>query len=107
MAIGGMVTILNNSSEAVWAGDWLAWTFFSEDGMQPNTGIKRAKKNPRRIGIELAGEPSLAATRQTHSLTYFYRDALAPTTARSVRVVVCRPAQRQDDRAVSLRPNPL
>ena len=56
MAIGGMVTLLNNSSEAVWAGDWIAWTFFSEDGQQPNNGIKRGKKNPRRIGIELAGE---------------------------------------------------
>ena len=55
MAIGGMVTLLNNSSEAVWAGDWIAWTFFSEDGMQPDKGVKRMKKgNPRRIGIELA-----------------------------------------------------
>lgn len=55
MAIGGMVTLLNNSSEAVWAGDWIAWTFFSEDGLQNDNGIKRQKKgNPRRVGIELA-----------------------------------------------------
>jgi hypothetical protein len=56
MAIGGMVTLLNNSSEAIWAGDWVAWTFFSEDGTQPDIGIKRRKKDPRRIGIELAGK---------------------------------------------------
>jgi len=52
MAIGGMVTLLNNSSEAVWAGDWIAWTFCSEVSQAANS--KRAKKNPRRIGIELA-----------------------------------------------------
>lgn len=53
MAIGGMVTLLNNSSEAVWAGDWIAWTFCSEVTQAAQS--KRAKKNPRRIGIELAG----------------------------------------------------
>lgn len=54
LAIGGMVTILNNSSEAIWSGDWLAWTFWSEDSTQPDSGIKRRKKEPRRIGVELA-----------------------------------------------------
>lgn len=53
MAIGGMVTLLNNSSEAVWANDWIAWTFFSESQSQKDSGYKR-KREPRRIGIELS-----------------------------------------------------
>ena len=53
VAIGGQSTILNNSTDFVYAGDMIAWTFFGEK--PPNsTESKRARKNPRRIGIEVA-----------------------------------------------------
>jgi len=52
LAIGGMATILNNSSGVVHPGDMLAWTFVSE---ADNTKIKnRGNKAPRRIGIRIA-----------------------------------------------------
>jgi len=54
LAIGGMVTLLNNSSNAIWSGDWLAWTFYSEDSANTTRDVKRRKAGPRRIGIELA-----------------------------------------------------
>lgn len=54
LAIGGMVTLLNNSAEAVFPGDMLEWTFYSE---KPQTN-KRMKSGPRRIGIKVASPTS-------------------------------------------------
>jgi hypothetical protein len=51
VSIGGMVTILNNSTSVIHPGDYLSWTFVS-DG---STGTKRATHGaPRRIGIRIA-----------------------------------------------------
>ena len=51
VSIGGMVTILNNSTSVIHPGDYLSWTFVS-DG-KPDT--KRATHgSPRRIGIRMA-----------------------------------------------------
>jgi len=56
IAIGGMATILNNSSGAIFPGDMIEWTFFSEK--RENTSAKRHKGNPRRIGIRIASPTS-------------------------------------------------
>lgn len=57
LSIGGMATILNNSSEAVFPGDVLEWAFFSEKSIKTTSveGYKRAKTSaPRRFGIKVA-----------------------------------------------------
>lgn len=54
LSIGGLVTMLNNSSESLWQGDWVAWTFYSEDGGSTDNIKKRKTSAPRRIGIEIA-----------------------------------------------------
>lgn len=52
LSIGGMATILNNSSSVVHPGDLIAWTFVSED--QKTLGRKRGNNGPRRVGIRVA-----------------------------------------------------
>ena len=55
LAIGGMVTMLNNSGTAVFPGDMLAWTFYAENTKKQSTSsAMRGKKDPRRISVELA-----------------------------------------------------
>jgi len=55
LAIGGMVTMLNNSGTAVFPGDMLAWTFYAENTKkQSSSSAMRGKKDPRRISVELA-----------------------------------------------------
>lgn len=55
LAIGGMATILNNSSSVVHPGDLLAWTFVSEAEDKKSGGYKnRGNKAVRRVGIRVA-----------------------------------------------------
>lgn len=62
LSIGGMATIVNNSSKPVFPGDMIAWTLFSEASRNANQrGLpsnKRARTGPRRIGIEVASPTS-------------------------------------------------
>ena len=52
LAIGGMVTMINNSKDPVFPGDMLEWTFYNESGDKNGNPAKRTKTNPRRIGIK-------------------------------------------------------
>jgi len=54
IALGGMITMLNNSDAQVFPGDILEWTFFSESS---GASAKRAKQGPRRVGIAVC-DPS-------------------------------------------------
>jgi hypothetical protein len=55
LSIGGMVTMLNNSSNALFPGDVLEWCFYSEIARDANNGGKRARHaNVRRIGVKVA-----------------------------------------------------
>lgn len=54
IAIGGMVTVLNTSNEAISPGDTVEWTFLVES-KKPN---KRAKTGPRRVGIKISSVSS-------------------------------------------------
>ena len=58
LAIGGMVTMLNNSQDHVFPGDMLEWCFYNEKNTGRNGGVDRANKrlkgNPRRISIKVA-----------------------------------------------------
>lgn len=56
LAIGGMVTMLNNSKTPVFPGDMLEWCFYNEGDKARAT--KRTKSNPRRIGIKIASPTS-------------------------------------------------
>lgn len=59
LAIGGMVTMLNNSKTPVFPGDMLEWCFYNEDNKgEGNRAAKRTKGNPRRIGIKIASPTS-------------------------------------------------
>ena len=70
LAIGGMVTLLNNSGTAVFPGDYLEWTFYNENtstkGRQigdasqvPGKGaVIRGNNNPRRIAVKIANASS-------------------------------------------------
>ena len=54
LSIGGLATILNNSTSVIHPGDYISWTFVSED---PDiTGSKRRATHgsPRRVGIKVA-----------------------------------------------------
>ena len=62
IAIGGMVTMLNNSQTPVFPGDMLEWCFYNEKNTRDNGGIDRANKrlkgNPRRISVKVASPTS-------------------------------------------------
>jgi len=57
MAIGGMVTMLNNSAEPIFPGDILEWTLWAEKDPAPTAG-KRLKSGPRRVSIKIAAPTS-------------------------------------------------
>ena len=73
--IGGMVTMLNNSSDPVFPGDMLEWTLASETDR--SHGQKRQKTGPRRVGIKVASPTServigrCAAAHSAHSAHSF------------------------------------
>jgi hypothetical protein len=56
LTIDGPQTILNNSAEVIHPGDYLSWTFYSEDPKKTGvSGAVRSKAgSPRRIGIRVA-----------------------------------------------------
>lgn len=54
IAIGGMVTLLNNSGTSVFPGDMLEWTFFNESLSRKTTSSSRKKADPRRISVRMA-----------------------------------------------------
>ena len=55
LAIGGLVTMLNTSSEPIYGGDIMEWTFYSESTRSFNpAGNKRQKSAVRRIGVKVA-----------------------------------------------------
>ena len=54
IAIGGMVTMLNNSGTSVFPGDMLEWTFYNEGGNRKTSSSHRAKADPRRISVRMA-----------------------------------------------------
>jgi len=59
LAIGGMVTMLNNSKTPVFPGDMLEWCFYNEENKaEGERAAKRTKSNPRRIGIKIASPTS-------------------------------------------------
>lgn len=59
LAIGGMVTMLNNSKTPVFPGDMLEWCFYNEENKgAEERAAKRTKSNPRRIGIKIASPTS-------------------------------------------------
>ena len=57
LAIGGMVTLLNNSGEPVFPGDILEWTFYAEKPTGEQVS-KRARTGPRRVSIRVASPMS-------------------------------------------------
>jgi hypothetical protein len=54
IAIGGMVTLLNNSGTSVFPGDMLEWTFYNESMSRKTGASTRKKADPRRISIRMA-----------------------------------------------------
>ena len=60
LAIGGMVTMLNNSKTPIFPGDMIEWTFYNEENTDVNgtRAAKRTKTNPRRISIKVASPTS-------------------------------------------------
>jgi hypothetical protein len=58
LAIGGMATILNTSTQMIYPGDMMQWTFYSEAPINPANPAKRQKTNPRRIGVKAASAAS-------------------------------------------------
>lgn len=68
LAIGGMVTLLNNSGTAVFPGDFLEWTFYNENNTKKNgtpnattlaaKGASRGTGHPRRISVKIATNSS-------------------------------------------------
>lgn len=58
LAIGGMVTMLNNSKTPVFPGDMLEWCFYNENGGSGGKAAKRSKGNPRRIAVKIASPTS-------------------------------------------------
>lgn len=58
LSIGGMATIQNTSSEAIFPGDVLEWTFLSDSPGAATTdpsAFKRLKTSqPRRVGVKVA-----------------------------------------------------
>jgi hypothetical protein len=58
LAIGGMVTMLNNSKTPIFPGDMIEWTFYNETNSDGGRAAKRTKTNPRRISIKVASPTS-------------------------------------------------
>jgi hypothetical protein len=58
IAIGGMVTLLNNSGTSVFPGDMLEWTFYNEGSQRKTSSSHRAKADPRRISVRMATSTS-------------------------------------------------
>ncbi len=64
LAIGGMVTMLNNSKTPIFPGDMLEWCFYNEENKGEDLGggnvraAKRNKGNPRRISVKIASPTS-------------------------------------------------
>ena len=58
IAIGGMVTLLNNSGTSVFPGDMLEWTFFNEGTSRRTASSHRKKGDPRRISVKMATSTS-------------------------------------------------
>ena len=58
LAIGGMVTMLNNSKTPIFPGDMIEWTFYNEANTDGGRAAKRTKTNPRRISIKVASPTS-------------------------------------------------
>ena len=58
LAIGGMCTLLNNSSTAIFPGDMLEWCFYNEGvgkhGMLAKSNPTRGTGKPRRITVKIA-----------------------------------------------------
>lgn len=66
LAIGGMVTLLNNSGSAVFPGDFLEWAFYNENTSKKGRSIDNASQvpgkgssargngYPRRIAVKIA-----------------------------------------------------
>ena len=48
------MTMLNNSSEPIYGGDILEWTFYSERVRTDTASNKRQKSSVRRIGVKVA-----------------------------------------------------
>jgi hypothetical protein len=58
LAIGGMVTMINNSKDPIFPGDMIEWTFYNEKNSDNGRAAKRTKTNPRRISIKIASPTS-------------------------------------------------
>jgi len=58
IAIGGMVTMLNNSHEPIFPGDILEWTLYNEKAHATDSDNKRQKSGPRRVSIKIAAPTS-------------------------------------------------
>jgi hypothetical protein len=58
LAIGGMVTMLNNSKDAIFPGDMLEWMFFNERHVAGTHTAKRLKSGPRRVAVKVASPTS-------------------------------------------------
>ena len=71
LAIGGMVTLLNNSGTAVFPGDFLEWAFYNQNSKKRNGGGISGPKDlasglaagrgtgaPRRIAVKIATSSS-------------------------------------------------
>lgn len=54
LSIGGLVTILNNSNQVIHPGDYISWTFLSEDPSKAGSTRRATHGSPRRIGIRVA-----------------------------------------------------
>jgi hypothetical protein len=58
VAIGGMVTMLNNSQDPVFPGDILEWSLYNERAGNDDNANKRLKSGPRRVSVRLAAPTS-------------------------------------------------
>lgn len=54
LSIGGLATILNNSTNVIHPGDYISWTFLSEDPKNAGSTRRATHGSPRRVGIKVA-----------------------------------------------------
>lgn len=54
LSIGGLATILNNSTSVIHPGDYISWTFLSEDPGKAGSTRRATHGSPRRVGIKVA-----------------------------------------------------